>query len=552
MQKDQAEKSLFWADQLAQEIAGREKFHYLDKPLPKLKEYVVKTAASVSGVLHIGRLSDTIRCDSVFNSLCESGKKARLIWVADNMDPLRKIPKGVPESYSKYIGVPVTDVPDLHGCHKSYAEHHVSKYLKVIHMFVSGRIETYSMREEYKKGSFREEIGKIIRSQPLIVEIQNRYRPKDNPVRKDWFPWMPVCGNCGKIITTKFLGYKEGFVKYQCSDYKFEKHTAKGCGHKGEDDPLKGNGKLLYKSELAAQWARWKVCTEGFGKEYQVPGSAFWINGEIAEKALGFPMPVPIFYEHLMIDNEKMSASKGNVIYPADWLKVAPPELIRFLYNKKLMKTRSFSWSSLPLLYDDYDMHERVFFGKQEVQNEKERQHMKRLYAISQISVPKAMPAHIPFDFVAMVSQIFQEEKTSEAIRLFISTGHLKEKPSASAKRQIKARLDYARRWAEHYAPEQARIRLVDKSPEGLKLSQAQKESLKELAAMLEKKGMNQEELHSLFWEIAKKHSLGPQDFFRAVYLVLLGKESGPKLAPFILAVGQKKAAGLLRKAQPT
>ncbi|MCX6814046.1 MAG: lysine--tRNA ligase [Candidatus Aenigmarchaeota archaeon] len=539
-------KSVFWADQVAEEIISRKRFHYESKPVPKFREYVIKTAASLSGVLHIGRLSDTIRCDSVYKSLKENGKKARLIWVADDMDPLRKIPKGLPESYSKYIGMPVTDIPDPHGCHKSYGEHHVSKYLEVVRKFVSDRLEVYSMREEYRKGSFRGEIQRIIDNRQKIIEIQNKYRGKENQLRKGWFPWIPVCGNCGKIITTHVVS-ADGTVRYECRDYKFEKHTAKGCGHRGENDPLKGNGKLLYKGELAVQWAHWKVSSEGFGKEYQVPGSAFWINGEIAERILGFPTPVPVFYEHMLIDGEKMSASKGNVVYPADWLKVAQPEILRFLYNKKLMKTRSFSWSMLPILYDDYDMHERVYFGDEKVSNEKEREHMKRLYEISQISIPSKMPLQIPFDFAAMVSQVFPDEKVSEAIEVFKSSGHIKGKPSKSDTDSVRNRLSYARNWVELYAPEQYRIKLAEKPPEA-KLSCEQKKGIQELALMLEKKKFSQEELHSAFWEIAKKNGISAQEFFRAVYLVLLNKDSGPKLAPFILAVGQKKIAGLLKQ----
>jgi len=538
-------KSVFWADQVAEEIISRKRFHYESKPVPRFREHVVKTAASLSGVLHIGRLSDTIRCDSVYKALCEKKQKAKLIWIADDMDPLRKIPKGLPESYSKYIGMPVTDIPDPHGCHKSYGEHHVSKYLEVVKKFVSDRLEVYSMREEYRKGSFRGEIQMIIENRGRIIEIQNKYRGKENQLRKGWFPWIPVCENCGKIITTHVIS-ADGTVRYECRDYNFEKHTAKGCGHRGENDPLKGNGKLLYKGELAAQWAHWKVSSEGFGKEYQVPGSAFWINGEIAERVLGFPMPVPIFYEHLLIDGEKMSASKGNVIYPADWLKVAPPELLRFLYNKKLMKTRSFSWNSLPVLYDDYDMHERVYFGDEKPENGKEREHMKRLYEISQIS--KCLkPSQIPFDFAAMVSQVFPDEKVSEAIEVFKSSGHIKGKLSKTDSEAIRKRLSFAREWVELHGPEQYKIRLVEK-PAHIKLSSGQKKAIQELASLLERRKFSQDELHSLFWDIANKSGIKPQEFFGGVYSVLLGKDSGPKLAPFILAVGQKKIAGLLKQ----
>ncbi|TAL54657.1 MAG: hypothetical protein EPN86_03665, partial [Nanoarchaeota archaeon] len=121
-------KELFWADQIAKEILTRKTFHYLDKEIPKLDEYTVKTSASLSGVLHIGRLSDTIRGASVARALQDAGAKVRFIWVAEDMDPLRKIPHGVPDSYSDYIGMPVTDIPDPEGCHSSYAAHHVAEY----------------------------------------------------------------------------------------------------------------------------------------------------------------------------------------------------------------------------------------------------------------------------------------------------------------------------------------------------------------------------------------------------------------------------------------
>src|SRR3989344_9589343 len=119
-QENAEEQGLFWADQLADKIIGRKKFHYLEKPVPSFKEYTVKTSASISGVLHIGRLSDTIRGVSVARALADKGRKVNFIWVAEDMDPLRSVPEGVPKSFEKHAGMPVTDIPDPDGCHKSY------------------------------------------------------------------------------------------------------------------------------------------------------------------------------------------------------------------------------------------------------------------------------------------------------------------------------------------------------------------------------------------------------------------------------------------------
>lgn len=146
------EKELFWADQLAKQIIDREKFHYLDKKIPKFDVFTVKTSASLSGILHIGRLSDTIRGETVYRALKDAKVKTKLIWVAEDMDPLRKVPKNVPKEFEKYLGMSVTDVPDPDGCHTSYAEHFKAEYFKVVDEFVSAKMEKFSMREEYKKG----------------------------------------------------------------------------------------------------------------------------------------------------------------------------------------------------------------------------------------------------------------------------------------------------------------------------------------------------------------------------------------------------------------
>ncbi len=543
--EEKEEFDLFWADQLAGRIAKRDRFRYSDRKFRKPDTFVVKTSASISGVLHIGRLSDTVRGATVYRALVDAGEKARFIWVAEDMDPLRKIPAGVPASYEKYIGTAVSTLPDAEGCHKSYADHHTDEYFKVLNKFVFEDMERFSMQEEYAKGNFSPFIKKLIESSGAVREIQNKHRT--NPLKKDWMPWSPLCSNCGKIITTRVsaVDEKTGVVSYVCKDYLFETTIAKGCGHKGEADPLKDPGKLAWKSEWAAQWARWMVSSEGAGKEYQVPNSAFWINAEICELVLDFPSPEPIFYEHLTIEGVKMSASLGNVVYPRQWLEVASPQLLRFFYNKRLMTSRSFSWKELPLLYGEYDKAAAVYFGKAVVENEKERMHTKRLYEISNRTGNKAIdvPSTLSFSHAAMVAQVFSDEK--DIISSLEKTGHYHKEEH----RQIMQRIKEARAWIGLYAPEESKYVLQQEVSDEVKskLSQPQVKALKTLADKLKSKKWDEKELYNECYTIAKDAGLQPPEFFKAAYLVLLNKERGPKLAPFLLALGEK-AVRLLEK----
>ncbi len=508
----------FWAEDIASEIINRQEYKYVNKKIKKPKEFVVKTSASLSGVLHIGRLSDTIRSETVYRALKNLGVKARIIWVAEDMDPLRKIPKGVPKTFEKYLGCPVSDIPDPFGCHENYAEHFKAEYFKVIDEFVYEKLPKYSMREEYKKGSFNEFIKKILEQQDLAIEIQNKYRTES--LKKGYSNWKPICENCGKIITPRVTRVENGLVHYECKDYSFAKTRVKGCGYKGSINPLKGGGKLMWKGEWAAQWARWKVSTEGAGVEYSVPLSAWWVNAEIVEKIFDYPMPVPIFYGHLFIDGKKMSASLGNVVFPHEFLKCSRPELLKFLYNKRLLKTRSFSWKDLAKLHDDFDKHARVYYGVEEGDTLKETGHMKKLYSYS--SLKKVLPIiPITYSYAATLAQIYGSNK-EEIIKALKATGHYNKK----VEDLIFERIRMAKNWVENYEiPDEINFVLVK-----IILSKEEKNVVNDFINVLEK-SKDYEIFQKRVYSLAK--NIGMKKFFQIMYKALFNKEKGPKLAIF-------------------
>lgn len=538
----QEEEAVFWAKKIARKIKERNKFHFTEGKIPPVKEWSVKSSSSLSGVLHIGRLSDIIRGEAVFRSLESEGFPAKFIYVTEDMDPLRKLPAGLPAEYEKYIGFSVSDVPDKDGCHKSYAEHHLMKFFEVVREFLYAEPKIFSMREEYRKGNFNEYIEKILSNSNAVLEIISKH--KDHPTEEKQSLWKPICDNCGNLQTTVVTDFDGKKVKYACRDYAFEKFTARGCGHEGESDLSKANGKLAWKSEWASQWQRWKVCSEGAGKEYIQSNSAWYVNAEIAEKVLGFPMPEPIFYEHLNIGGKKMSASVGNVVYPADWLEVSRPEALKYLYMKRIMKTREFLWGELPNLELELDRAMESRLAEKEGPTEKKQS---QLLELVEFSKTKRNLVLVPLDysFAAALVQLFQSNE--EIISKLEEMGILKGNEPKEVLARLEERLALARNWVEKRAPENVKLKFLESVPKEIALKANNSKQFLEASAKGLENAKSPGQAQTAFSSAAKE-SGNPKEFFQLCYELLIGKSEGPKIGSLALALGKERSLKRLRE----
>ncbi|MDD5163482.1 MAG: lysine--tRNA ligase, partial [Candidatus ainarchaeum sp.] len=390
-------------------------------------------------------------------------------------------------------------------------------------------------------GSFNEMVLELMGKKPQLMEVLNKFKQAALP--SDWIPWKPVCQNCGNLQTTKTIGFDGKSVEYVCEDYKFETKTAKGCGFHGFSDLKKANGKMPWKSEWAMQWKFWNVCSEGAGKEYESRNSAFWINAEICENLLGFPMPEPIFYEHLIVNGVKMSASLGNVVYPSDWLKVSRPEVLRLLYLKKLMKTRSFSWNEIPNL--ELELDRLAENAKANKGDEKELMQNKSLLHFVEMPKRQLADSAIDFSTAIMLAQLFSsnEDAFSKLGEMGFSAGAQKK-----VREFVFERLDLAREFSRIYLPAEQKIRLVDlQEVDSKKIDSKAKSLFPSLAAKIES-AKNAEDAQTIIYEEAKSNGLEPAKLFNAVYLALLNRDRGPKAGSLVFAFGKEKVCERLKQ----
>tara|TARA_Y100000310_G_C20655240_1_gene801640 strand:+ start:93 stop:1652 length:1560 start_codon:yes stop_codon:yes gene_type:complete len=515
--------SLFWADQLADEVI---KAH-------KTKTYVVECGITPSGRKHIGNYREIITNALVAKALEEKGKKVifQLGW--DDYDRLRSLPEDIEnrEFLKKQIGKPVSDVAYKGSTYANYFEKILFNEIKDTGINPK-QIHNYKY---YTSGKFAPLIRTLMRKRKLVAEILNRSRREPYPA--NWYPLTVYCESCN-TDSTQITSYDENYeLTYDCN-----------CGNKATIDFSKKHiVKPPYRVDWAMRWAYFKVNSESAGKDHMVKDSSFDRSSDIVREVFNKVPPIGTMYDFVRLKGHggKMSASKGNVLTVEDVLKIYFAEILRYQFAS----TKPNKEFVIPLdeeiikTYDDFYKAERIYFGKEKV-TKRDKAHWSRVYEMSCVNKPsKTMPIQPNFTHCVELVNIFAGD-TKKALKKAIELDKLTKKQDID---RYASTLLCAKNWLAKYAPEKYKFEL--RSPKKINLTKEQRETLKLLASTLEKKRHTEQTLSNEFYNIKGQTGISTGNFFKAAYLALVGKERGPRLAPFILAIGQKKAANLFNKA---
>jgi lysyl-tRNA synthetase class 1 len=98
--------------------------------------------------------------------------------------------------------------------------------------------------------------------------------------------------------------------------------------------------------------------------------------------------------------------------------------------------------------------------------------------------------------------------------------------------------------WINEFATDRYVFKINEKTPR-VKLTNNQRAAIKDLSKTLSK-NLTEKQLFKEFGKITIKNELGAKDFFQPIYKILINKPAGPRLAPFILAIGRTKVKKLL------
>ena len=181
---------------------------------------------------------------------------------------------------------------------------------------------------------------------------------------------------------------------------------------------------------------------------------------------------------------------------------------------------------------------------------EKRDKQLTEIYKLSQINkIPEKIPVQLNYSNATMIVQTFPNKKLNELIEILHTNSWIRRKTlTADDKEKLLKRLELAKNWMDKYAPEEVKFIVQEEVPKDLKLNNKEKEALHLVADTLKKKEWEQKNLFEEFYNICEKTGIKNTEFFKAAYNVLLNKDRGPKLAPFILTLGKEKIIELFEK----
>ena len=520
-------KAIHWTDEITEELI---------KLFPTKKKFICAAGITPSGKVHIGNFRDIITSELVCRALKDKGCEAELIFSWDDFDRLRKVPGGVPSDFSKYLGMPLTEIPDPYGCHDSYAKHFESEFEEVMPQF-GVRARFIYQSEMYQKNKYYEEIKTALKKRKVIAEILGKFRTQGISKKEieEYYPLQVYCRKCRKSTSTKIISYNgENEIEYSCD-----------CGHTEIADISKENiGKLGWKIDWAMRWKYENVSFEPGGTDHAAHGGSYYVAKNIAKEV--FETEPPLFKGYAFVGIQgaaKMSSSEGTGVVPADLLKIYEPELLRWMFCKT-RPNKSFTLFFDTFIIKQYEEFDRAIsdYYKKKLSPVGER----GIEFSSVVHKEQPIEKRAPFRQVASFGQITQGN-FEELKNIYKRFGE------AYDEKLLGARLEKSQNWINKFMPE-----LKIKLREGFNKNYYNSlpiEEKKQISKLAEDVS-NYWDLDKLTWlvyEIPKSPNFSDEEkkkaqrsFFKNVYQMLIDADTGPRLSTFLIAIGEDKVKELL------
>ena len=515
-----------WASEVAQRIIEER---------PNEDVYTVASGVSPSGFVHIGNFREIATPYLVAKELKKMGKKVRYILSFDEYDRFRKVPGNIDPSYEKYIGMPYTGFPSPFTEGESYAAYMENRFLDELNK-MDVEVECIYQTKEYQSGRYNKYIKKAMDNRDKIFDIIDSFRTQDAEVgeKERYYPISIYCLECGKD-NTKIESYdsSSGDIQYTCS-----------CGHNARINVNTANNiKLQWKVDWPMRWMVEKVTFETGGVDHSAANGSKAVSERVAREIFNYEPPVYIPYNFIGIKGggAKMSSSNGNVLTITDLLRVYDKNIIWWFYAR-FENTHAFDIAldnDVIRYYSEYDRLVKLYFSGNIDEKNKS--------IMDLTGIENNYLKNPNFSYLATFLPIvnFDINLLKELL--------VKENIDVNTE-EFRQRLERAKNWVNDYGTKYQLNLLEDKNTIYYDtLSDLEKEWLRKTITLIDNEYETTDDLQTALYNVVKDGILVDKElkqvqkrFFQILYNMLLGKNMGPKLGLFLMAIDKNKIKYLL------
>ena len=486
------------------------------------REALFETGYGPSGLPHIGTFGEVARTSWVRHAYTVlTGKPSKLLAFSDDMDGLRKVPDNVPnkDMLERYLGQPLTRVPDPFGTHDSFGAHNNARLRAFLDSF-GFEYEFASSTEYYAAGRFDAALVRVLECHDKVLEV---ILPTLGPERRaSYSPILPLHPKTGIVmqVPMRHIDPAAATVTWRDPD----------TGETFETSVKGGHCKLQWKADWAMRWYALGVDYEMSGKDLI---DSVRLSGKLC-RILGTPPPETFTYElFLDEDGQKISKSRGNGLSVDEWLRYAPAESLgQFMYNQPQRAKRLY-FDVIPRAVDEYIANA----GKAHAQTEPERL-ANPAWHVHFGRLPNHAGSPISFAMLLNLASVANAE-TPAVLWGFIRRYNPDATPDTEP---LLARL------VEHavaYYHDFVRVKKQFRDPEPF-----ERAALEDLAATLAAlpPDTDAEAIQSMVFEVGKRHPFPElRAWFGCLYQVLLGQPEGPRFGGFTALYGLPETVALIR-----
>ncbi|MFX1312953.1 MAG: lysine--tRNA ligase [Promethearchaeota archaeon] len=547
--------STFWLDETVEKISKR-------KPL----KITLSTGKTPSGHIHIGILREIIICDALRRIFEKQGNRVNFYLFIDDFDAAKRFPDYIDKEFQeKHLGKPFALIPCPFrecGC-ESYAAHFGNELISVFPDFgIENKIiwtfklyQEKRMQEKVKIALDNTNLIKKILKKYILPTLDNKRKQEFIAMQKTWMPVMVLCENCsklqkriadGSIIPNRVLNYfkEKEEVSYECP----------ACNHKGKVSIYSGKLKLNWRIDWPAKWTIFNTTCEPAGKDHSVKGGAYDTGLEICKEVFDYEGPIKLPYEWLRLGEQDMKTSKGIVFTPKRYLDLADPEIYRMLILRtNPMKHISLRIEEIPQYHDYYDNMEDIYYNSKEAESKQELEFFIYLYPLTKINeVSETKPIKIPFKFLTFLAQIQNLLSIEKLYEKAIQVIECEEQDLSFE--EFKLILKRTENWLievnkiietikdvkkKNYILSKIEIFTIPEKVDKKVIDKLDKRQIKGISLFIEfiiqDITLEPNIIQNKIFTIAKEElEIPPKKLFEALYIIILGKKSGPRLGSFI------------------